>query len=139
MSKYSDLLKHPNWQKKRLDILNRDKWTCKGCGSKENTLHVHHFTYQKNNKPWEYENDNFITLCEICHNEEESFLKGENFTFVTLARVHKASIRKMLSNSICLTFISKKDPKVYKSIIKKMTAFLDSNESEYDSFCSKLS
>jgi Zn finger protein HypA/HybF involved in hydrogenase expression len=139
MSKYSELLKHPKWQQKRLEILKRDKWTCKGCGDKESTLHVHHFTYQKNKNPWEYSNDNFITLCEVCHSEEEQFLKGENLAFVSLSRVHKASIRKMLSNSICLTFISKKDHKFYKSIIKKMNDFLDKNSDDYDSFCSKLS
>jgi hypothetical protein len=71
---YSDLLKHPKWQKKRLLILNRDEFTCQSCSSKETTLHVHHFQYEHNKKPWEYEDDNFITLCEKCH-EKEEFLK----------------------------------------------------------------
>jgi 5-methylcytosine-specific restriction endonuclease McrA len=29
---YSELLKSPKWQKKRLEIMSRDKFTCKKCG-----------------------------------------------------------------------------------------------------------
>ncbi len=64
---YSDLLKSPKWQKKRLEILNRDGFRCSKCGDEESTLHVHHRTYIKEFKPWDYQNDNYITLCESCH------------------------------------------------------------------------
>lgn len=64
---YSDQYKHPNWQKKRLEILQRDDFTCIYCNDKELTLHIHHKIYIKGHKPWEYDNNNFITLCENCH------------------------------------------------------------------------
>lgn len=64
---YSDKLKNPKWQKKRLDILNRDKFTCQLCNSTEDTLHVHHKTYEKGVDPWGYEDCNLITYCMICH------------------------------------------------------------------------
>ena len=67
--KYSDLLKDPRWQKKRLEIFELDRWTCRHCRSKERTLNVHHIQYTVGKKPWEYENDKLITLCEICHKE----------------------------------------------------------------------
>lgn len=76
MSSYSEKLKHPKWQKKRLEILNRDKFTCQSCKAEDKTLHIHHFQYD-NVEPWEYENYKLITLCEKCH-EHEEFLK--NFT-----------------------------------------------------------
>ena len=38
MEKYKD----PRWQKKRLKILERDKWACQLCDGKEKTLHIHH-------------------------------------------------------------------------------------------------
>lgn len=59
------------WQKKRLEILSRDKWTCCKCGSTESQLHVHHKTYDYGNDPWDYEDDNFTTLCSKCHSEVE--------------------------------------------------------------------
>ncbi len=69
-SKYSEKLKNPNWQKKRLEILNRDDWTCQLCKDKENTLHVHHKYYERRRSPWEYPNTALITLCEDCHKAE---------------------------------------------------------------------
>jgi hypothetical protein len=70
---YAEKLKDPRWQKKRLEILNRDHWTCKYCGEKERTLHVHHLFYFKDKDPWEVNNGFLVTLCEGCHlpdNEE---------------------------------------------------------------------
>jgi hypothetical protein len=65
---YSDKLKDPRWQKKKTDILLRDKFTCQLCGdSKIAILIVHHKKYQKNTDPWDYDNDDLITLCEDCH------------------------------------------------------------------------
>jgi hypothetical protein len=64
---YSDLLKDPRWQKKRLEILQRDGWKCQKCGDDEETLHVHHLSYTPNTMPWEYGESNYITLCGMCH------------------------------------------------------------------------
>lgn len=68
-SSYSDLLKDPRWQKKRLEILERDSWSCGNCGDKDSTLHVHHGRYLRGLKPWEYDADILYTLCEMCHSK----------------------------------------------------------------------
>lgn len=65
---YQDKLKSPKWQKKRLEIMKRDKFKCKVCGRDNEMLHVHHSYYDRNLNPWEYSNDSLITLCEKCHN-----------------------------------------------------------------------
>jgi hypothetical protein len=67
---YSELLRDPRWQKKRLEILQRDKFTCRSCQDTTTTLHVHHSYYQKGNMPWEYPNSSLITLCAPCHEIE---------------------------------------------------------------------
>ncbi len=64
---YSEQLKSPMWQKKRLEIMKRDKFTCQDCGDTENQLQVHHKSYTYGKMVWEYDNDNLITLCEDCH------------------------------------------------------------------------
>lgn len=69
-SEYSKLLLDPRWQKKRLEILSRDDWSCKNCGYTEETLHVHHCYYEKGKKPWEYPDTSLLTLCATCHQEE---------------------------------------------------------------------
>ena len=70
MSKYTELFKDPRWQKKRLEILSRDEFTCVICCDKESTLHVHHRRYISGRKPWEYDNDLLVTLCHDCHERE---------------------------------------------------------------------
>lgn len=67
---YSDKLKDPRWQKKRLEILERDKWMCQDCGDNENTLHVHHRVYMYGKEPWDTPNEYLITLCAGCHEAE---------------------------------------------------------------------
>jgi len=64
---YSEKLKDPRWQKKRLEVLQRDSFTCQLCGDAETELHVHHHTYAKGRQPWEYELTNFSTYCKHCH------------------------------------------------------------------------
>lgn len=65
---YSDKLKDPRWQKKRLEIMQRDGFACQLCGdNKIAALTVHHKEYKKNTDPWDYDNDQLITLCEDCH------------------------------------------------------------------------
>lgn len=67
MSAYSEKLRDPRWQKRRLEIYERDKFTCQSCERTDITLTVHH-KYYKNCEPWEYPNDALQTLCEVCHN-----------------------------------------------------------------------
>jgi hypothetical protein len=73
---YAEKLKHPKWQKKRLEILNRDRFKCTACHSDDIELHIHHKTYLRGREPWQYENDNLVTLCKFCHRITE-LLKEE--------------------------------------------------------------
>ena len=71
MSTYTELLRHPFWQKKRLDIFQRDKFTCQKCSDTLSNLQVHHVYYLPNTAPWEYPSSALITLCEFCHAKAE--------------------------------------------------------------------
>lgn len=64
---YKEKLLNPKWQKKRLKIMQRDKFTCQGCGDRETTLHIHHIKYNSNGEPWDIEDENLITYCSDCH------------------------------------------------------------------------
>lgn len=67
---YLAKLRDPRWQKKRLKILERDDWTCRLCGSKEHTLHVHHARYIRDAEPWDCPDALLVTACEVCHEIE---------------------------------------------------------------------
>ena len=63
---YHELLKDGRWQRKRLEIMQRDDFKCRECGT-TNDLNVHHIRYIAGRKPWEYDNGDLITLCGSCH------------------------------------------------------------------------
>jgi hypothetical protein len=60
-------LNDPKWQRTRLEIMQRDNWSCKKCGGKTKTLNVHHIRYIEGRKPWEYCSADLETICEECH------------------------------------------------------------------------
>lgn len=62
---YSEKLKDPRWQKKRLEIFQRDEFKCTLCGDSKSTLHIHHLEYGEN--PWDVDNEQLTTHCEHCH------------------------------------------------------------------------
>lgn len=64
---YSELLKDPRWQRKRLEALELGEWRCCVCRSKTETLNVHHRVYRNGAKPWEYEPSELEVLCDGCH------------------------------------------------------------------------
>ena len=66
---YAEKLKHPKWQKKRLEIMQRDNFTCQICKDEETELHIHHFKYSQQ-APWEEPNVKLITICKLCHESE---------------------------------------------------------------------
>lgn len=69
---YSEQLLHPNWQKRRLEILSLASFECQNCGDTEKTLHVHHRRYIKGRKAWEYADEELSCLCEECHGKEHA-------------------------------------------------------------------
>lgn len=76
-SEYAKKLMDPRWQKKRLQVLERDSWTCQLCADDARTLHVHHLWYQRGKDPWEYPMSALLTLCSECHEEEGNSLREQ--------------------------------------------------------------
>lgn len=84
---YSEKLRNPQWQKKRLEILQRDSFTCLLCSDTTTELHVHHKEYIYGNEPWEYPNDNFETYCKHCHLVCED-LKEDGIKIIAACKAH---------------------------------------------------
>jgi len=74
---YSEKLRDPRWQKKRLCVMQRDGFACRDCGDDKNTLQVHHCRYEKG-EPWEIEDHFLLTLCESCHERRGAIEKKVN-------------------------------------------------------------
>ena len=65
---YKEKLKDIKWKRKRDEIFKRDNYTCR-CGSRMN-VQVHHKKYVWGKEPWDYPNEDLITLCKMCHKKE---------------------------------------------------------------------
>ena len=62
---YKSFLNSKYWKQVKSIVLQRDNFTCRGCGSKVN-LEVHHLTYKNHYKEHEHLDD-LATLCRNCH------------------------------------------------------------------------
>jgi len=72
---YSQKLNDPRWQKKRLEIMQRDQWKCTMCKDEGQTLHIHHINYSTGSEPWECGDEDVATLCRKCHREIECSIR----------------------------------------------------------------
>jgi len=95
---YSQKLKDPRWQKKRLKVLERDEITCQCCYDSESTLVVHHLKYS--GEPWEIEEKYLLTLCESCHEDWHSEYKENKVLLDSLLLYYHPEIYKTLANII---------------------------------------
>lgn len=101
---YSEKLRDPRWQKKRLEVMQRDEFACRDCGSKDKTLHVHHCHYEKG-EPWETGSEFLLTLCEECHEIRGDFeadaRKALGYIFTCLGRAEDNEPLKGFCVEIC--------------------------------------
>ena len=113
MNDFFKQYQHPNWQKKRLEILERDSYQCQQCGDKENQLQVHHGFYGKDKKPWEYDDRSLSTLCDNCHKKAQDLLNRikEYIGFLREDDLHRVLgyVSSLASQSIYFEQCTEKD------------------------------
>jgi len=97
---YSQKLRDPRWQRKRLQILERDDWTCQSCRETQIELQVHHLVYGRRD-PWDYPDDCYQTLCRDCHEKRQELTDKivdalrMSLKNVPTERVEKVALRLM--------------------------------------------
>ncbi len=69
MLSYKEQLQHPNWQRKRLEIFQRDDFTCQICGATDKQIQVHHLYYLPGTHVWEYDDEAMKTVCNEHHEQ----------------------------------------------------------------------
>lgn len=60
-------------------VLHRDEWRCRSCGSRNN-LHVHHIWFRSHGGPdvlW-----NLVALCSACHDGVHKNVQGGEYGLV---------------------------------------------------------
>jgi len=108
---YAEKLKSPLWQKKRLEIMERAGFACEGCGSRTETLHVHHGYYERSLEPWEYDGLTLWCLCESCHVLAQEALRDVQFEIAHLnpTRLSPAMILNLSDEQDLVDFERRRD------------------------------
>jgi len=119
---YSEKLKSPKWQKKRLEILQRDSFKCSLCGDCETELHVHHLKYTGVN-PENAPSEDLETLCKDCH-WAKTFLDKDSFRpFIKGIKVNNFLIMLENDGGVTVFKIEKNALTCYVSFTKDSPVF----------------
>lgn len=113
---YKEKLLDVKWQKKRLEILEKDNWRCRACHTKDGTMHVHHLWYESGKDPWEVPEDCLITLCSNCHERAPHAMWQQAFLDLN------CSERELMDIAITLHWVKKRQTEFYKDILEKHKA-----------------
>lgn len=130
---YKEQLTDPRWQKKRLQILERDKWTCQICLDTEDQLQVHHKNYDKTYKTlaWEYPDHNYQTLCNICHkaltDHISNFGNSDRFDVMKVKTGNGKKIAYIYTNGLLLFKTPNPNCLISEDTTKKIVQFLINN------------
>jgi len=136
---YSESLRDPRWQKKRLKVLERDNFLCSSCGDGTTELHVHHKKYIDGKKPWDYRIEMLSTLCSDCHSEIhrkdkiynvfKSFSNEEINHLLNYTDISKRKISHVdLWNAVNLIIRIKNKDLMFEEIQRDIETFVDSYE-----------
>jgi len=79
MSSYSEKLRDPRWQRRRLEIMQIAGFVCERCGSDSTTLAIHHLVYRVGSQPWCYPDHELVCLCEECHGSDHDLSDEDRF------------------------------------------------------------
>ena len=118
---YKEKLLDPRWQKKRLEVLERDEWTCQYCHDTEDTLHVHHIYYAASRNPWDTLESGLVTYCQCCHSFEEYMKKSyPDFNIIEVVKKKEDTGTYL----ICLVGSGGKSPTIYYMIFKYQSNYV---------------
>lgn len=81
MKTYSEKLQDPRWQRKRLEIMQKDQFKCVYCNAIDKKLNVHHRYYVSGREPWFYPDWSLVTLCDSCHSGYHQHSEGEFYSW----------------------------------------------------------
>jgi len=94
--------------------MERDGFSCRICGAEERTLNVHHKIYYKGRHPWEYHDDELVTLCEECHARESAMMRELR---EALARLEFGMLSRVLDYTLSLEKFDRGGPVLLRDVM----------------------
>ena len=96
---YADRRNNVHWRRRSLEITTRDGDQCRRCKHRDTHLHTHHCYYRRYPDaipacPWDYPTASLVTLCDICHEGEEEYIRPAKREFLSMVRERGGSWRE---------------------------------------------
>lgn len=120
MTNYSEKLKNPKWQKRRLEILQRDNFTCQICTDTETELQIHHKKYT--GEPHEAPEEDLVTMCKCCH-KAETYANKKGLNLISSFKKGNSYFGKLSDNSL---YLSNPDFEMLIQKPKELSAIINS-------------
>jgi len=98
MMKYHEQLKHPLWQRKRLEVMQYHGFVCQECGAKDQELNVHHPFYRRGAMIWDYGFGELQCLCSKCHKYAHTLDEKIKFGLSILSHSDKQTILGLIES-----------------------------------------
>jgi hypothetical protein len=129
---YSEKLRHPSWQRKRLEIMGEHGFRCSRCGGDQRELHVHHKFYLPNAEPWEYPANAYSVLCDMCHKAEGATIR-EYEALYRRFRMEGGSLRQLIGylKGLVRPPLPPEDGEELDGLASAMTIFVDDHEMRF--------
>ena len=110
-------------------VLNRDKYTCQHCKTKQGTLEVHHIVFRNNGGS--DEPDNLITLCRHCHRELHSGKINLNIKGLKRKNKQAAATQMNILRSMIIKKSNLHFTETYGFITKEVRQYLNLPKEHY--------
>ena len=110
-------------------VLNRDKYTCQHCKTKQGTLEVHHIIFRSNGGS--DEPDNLITLCRHCHKELHLGKINLNTKGLKRKNAQAAATQMNILRSMIIKKFNLKFTETYGFITKEVRQYLNLPKEHY--------
>ena len=111
MSQYSDKLRDPRWQQRRLRVLDTHRWACEDCGGTKEQLEVHHCYYLRGNEPWEHGDNLLMCLCAHCHQRRQNLEEMAKQSLSEILRLLPADELEFRAWNLCQQAAAMKNKK----------------------------
>lgn len=129
---YAEKLLDPKWQKKRLEVFERDEFKCRLCSNTESTLHVHHNSYVGN--PWDIDSSELKTVCKYCHAIIHHVIKthkGKVLHIDRVSQLHEFEVYLIIEGQLAIGLYEKTTDN--KNPVKFSVGFFKSGINRYNS------
>lgn len=117
---YKEKLLDPRWQRLRLEVMQRENFTCQYCANTKQTLNLHHLRYAESGNPWDVSKNDLLCLCQDCHYVLHVLEKETSLFSILMNEILFFSVISMDNNSDIKILVQTANKRIIDAYPKKL-------------------